>query len=106
MDEQKISMVENGVPRQIVESKKDKITGALRRLDKEERYDPYHSANIIRAIKCIMKNEITGRVALWGRGEVHTGLWWRNVWERPRRRWYGSVKVDIYEVGFGEHGMD
>jgi len=62
-DEQKISMIENWVTKQIVERKRDKVTGVWRRLYKVERYDLYHSANIIRAIKYITKNEMTGRVA-------------------------------------------
>jgi len=62
-DGQKISMIENGVLRQIVERKRDKITGLWRRLRKEERYDLYYSANVIRVIIFITKNEMTGRVA-------------------------------------------
>ena len=62
-DEQKIGMIENGVLRQIVERKRDKITGVWRRLLKEERYDLYYSANVIRAIIFITKNEMTGHVA-------------------------------------------
>ena len=62
-DGQKIGMIENGVLRQVVERKREKITGVWRRLLKEERYDLCYSANVIRAIIFITKNEMTGHVA-------------------------------------------
>ena len=40
-------MIENGVLRDIVESKRDKVIEFWRRLHKEERCDLYYSANNI-----------------------------------------------------------
>ena len=39
-------------------------------------------------------------------GEVHTGVWWRNLRERdhlegPRHRWENNMKIDLYEMGWG-----
>jgi len=47
-----------------------------------------------------------GHVALWGREELHTELWWGNLRERDqaRRRWEDNIKVDLLEVRCG--GMD
>jgi len=50
-----------------------------------------------------------GHVARMGRGEVYTGVWWRNLKERdhlgrPRRRWEDNIKMDLQEVEC--EGMD
>jgi hypothetical protein len=41
----------------------------------------YSSRNIIKAIKS-RRMRCAGNVALWGRGEVHTGFGWGNLRER------------------------
>jgi hypothetical protein len=40
-----------------------------------------NSTNIIRFTKS-RRMKMLGRVTLWGRGDVHTGFWWRNLKER------------------------
>jgi hypothetical protein len=37
-------------------------------------------------------------------GEVHTGFWWRDLRERPRRGWEYNIKMNHQDVGSG--GMD
>jgi hypothetical protein len=40
------------------------------------------------------------------RGEVSTGVWWRNLRERDH---LDNIKIDLQEVGLGgggEHGLD
>jgi hypothetical protein len=41
----------------------------------------YSSFNIVRVIKS-RRMRRAGHVARMGRGEVYTGLWWRNLRER------------------------
>jgi hypothetical protein len=39
---------------------------------------------------------------VWGRGEVHTELWWGNEEERtlgrPSLRWEDNIKLDFTEI--------
>jgi hypothetical protein len=58
--------------------KRDEVTGELRRLYKEELGVPYCSPNIIWVIKS-RRMRWAAHVACVGRGEVHTGFWWRNL---------------------------
>jgi hypothetical protein len=71
---------ENWVRRRIFGPKRDEVTGEWTRLHKEELDDVYSSPNIIRVIKS-RKMRWAGQVALWGRGEVHTGFWWGDLRE-------------------------
>jgi hypothetical protein len=60
--------------------KRDEVTRKWRRLHHEELYDLYSSPIIIRVINqedCGCR----GMWHVWG-GEVPTGLWWGNLWER------------------------
>jgi hypothetical protein len=49
--EHKLSAFENRVLRKILGSKRDEVTGELRRLHNEELYDVYSTPNIIWVIK-------------------------------------------------------
>jgi hypothetical protein len=74
------------------------VTGEYRKLHKEELNDVYYSPNSIRVIKP-RRVRWPGHVALWGRGEVHTGFWWGNMREkahwRPRCRQEDNINMDL-----------
>jgi hypothetical protein len=43
---------------------------------------------------------------VWGRGEVYTRFWWRNLMERdyledPGVKWQDNIKMDLQKVGCG-----
>jgi hypothetical protein len=65
---------ENRVLRRILGPKRDEVTREWRRLHNEELNDLYSSPNIIRVIKS-RRMRWAGHVALWGKSEVHTGIW-------------------------------
>jgi hypothetical protein len=68
-----LSVFENRVLRRIFGPKRDEVTGEWRRLHNEELNALYSPPNIIRVIKS-RRMRWAGHVALWGRGEVHTGF--------------------------------
>jgi hypothetical protein len=64
-------------------SKRGEITRKWRKVRYEELNVMYSLLNIVRAIK-LRRIRWAGRVALMGRGEFHTGFWWRGeetTWE-------------------------
>jgi hypothetical protein len=65
--EHRLRVFENRVLRRIVGSKRDKVTGELRRLHNEELNDLYSSPNIVRVIKS-RRRRWAGIERLWGRG--------------------------------------
>ena len=75
-EERGLRVFENRTLRRIFGPKRDEITGEWRKLHEEEMYSLY----IIRASKSRIIRW-AGHVARMGRGEVHTGFWWRNLWE-------------------------
>jgi hypothetical protein len=75
MEEQRLKVLENRVLRRIFGPKRDEATGELRRLQNEELNDLYSSPNTIGVIKS-RRMKWVGHVALWGKGEVHIGMWW------------------------------
>jgi hypothetical protein len=97
-----------GCLRRIFGSKRDEVTGALRKLHNEELHDLYSSPNIVWEIKS-RRMRWMGHVARIGeeRG-VYRFSMGKPEGKRPlgrhRRRWEDNIKVDIQEVGFG--GMD
>jgi len=65
------------VLRRIFGPKRVKATGTWRKLPNENLYSPL---NIIWVMKS--RKRWVGHVAHMGKGEVHTGFWWRNLRER------------------------
>jgi len=96
---------ENRVLRRIFGSKRDKETGEWRKLHIEELNDLYFSPNIIRVTKS-RSMRWAEHVALMGRGEVYTRVWWGNLRERDQLEDPGVdgriiLKMDLQEVGCG-----
>ena len=70
----------------------------------EELHDLNSSPKTIRVSKS-RRMRLTGYVALWGTGEVHTGFCWGNLRERerererplgrPKRRWQNNIEMNI-----------
>jgi len=87
--------------------KRDDVTGECRKLHNEELNDLY-SPNIIRGLKS-RRMSWAGHVAHMGeRRGVYRVLVGKPKEKRPlgrpRRRWEGSIKKDLKEIGCG--GMD
>jgi hypothetical protein len=74
-------VLEKRVLRRLFGPKRDKVTGKWRKLHIEELNDLYSSSSITWLIK-LKRMRWAGDVALWGRGEVHTGFLWGNLRER------------------------
>jgi hypothetical protein len=72
-EECRLRVFENRVLRRIFGPKRDEVTEEWRRLHNKELYALYSSPYIIRVIKS-RRLRWAGHVAVWGRGEVHTGL--------------------------------
>ena len=98
-------MFENMVLMRIFGPRRDEITGEWRRLHNEELNDLYSSPNIVQVIKST-RMRWAGHVARMG-GE--TGVYrvlvgkpkGKRPLRRPRRRWVGNIRMDLYEVGCG-----
>jgi hypothetical protein len=86
---------ENRVLTRISGPKRDEATGDWRRLHNEELYELYSSPCIIRAIKSRMR--WVGRVAGWGKAEVHTKFLWGDLKERggTRCRLGNYIEMDV-----------
>ena len=98
-------MFENRVLRRIFGSRRDEVTGELRKLHNEELNDLYASPNIVRVTKP-RRMRWAGHVPRMGQ---RRGLYRVLVWKpegkrplgRPRRRWQDNIKIDLQEVGCG-----
>ena len=92
-------MFENKILRSIFGSKRDKITGYLRKLHSAELHALYSSPNIIRNLKlgrltvAHMEQFRNAYRVLVGKPEDKRPL------GRPRRRWGHSIKMDLREMG-------
>jgi hypothetical protein len=109
MEEQRLRVFENRLPRRIFGPKRDEVTKEWRRLHNEELIDLYSSPNIIWAIKS-RRMRWAGHVARMGekRGAYRILVRrpeGRRPLGRPRRRCEDSIKMDLQEVGWG-HGLD
>jgi hypothetical protein len=88
-----------------IQSKRDGVTGELRKLRNEELNDLYSSPNIVRVIKS-RRMRWAGNVARMEEGRVvHKVLVGKPEGNRPlgrpSRRWEDNIKMDIEEVGRG-----
>jgi hypothetical protein len=90
--------------------KRDEATGEWRRLHNEKLNDLYSSPNIIRVIKSRRmrwaghvecKGEERGAYRILVRRPER-----RRTLGRPRHRRENDIKMDLQEVGWGEHGLD
>jgi hypothetical protein len=92
------------VLRRVFGSKRDEVTGGLRKLHNEELHNFYSLPSIIRMIKsrrmrCSMNGEkINAYRVLVGKPERKRPL------GRPRHRWVDNIKMDLREIEWG--GMD
>jgi hypothetical protein len=77
-DEYRLRVFRNRVLRNIFRPKREEVTEEWRRLHNKELYDTFLSPNIIRVLKPKIIR-MAEHVARFGRGEVHTGLWWGNL---------------------------
>jgi hypothetical protein len=108
--EHRMGVFENKVLRRTFGLKRDEVTGEWRKLHNEELHDLYSSTSIIRIIKASrmrwavhvarMGEKRNAYRLLVGRPEGRRPL------GRPRRRWLDNIRMDIVEVGWGEHGLD
>jgi hypothetical protein len=80
------------------------VTGGWRKLHNEELHDLYSSPSIIRIIKS-RRMRWAGHVARMGeKRNAYRLLVGKRPLGRPRRRWVGTIKMDLLEIGWG--GVD
>jgi hypothetical protein len=94
------------VLRRIFGPKRDEVTGGWRKLHNEELRGLYCSPSIIRVIKA-RRLRWVGHVARMGevRGAYNIlvgRLEGRRPRGRPKRRWEDNIKIDLWEIGFGD----
>jgi len=104
-EERKLRVFENMVLRRIFGPRWDEVTGEWRNFHNEELNDLYTSPNIVRVIKS-RRMRWAGHVArMGGQRRVYRVLVGkpegRKPLGRPRRRWVGSIRMDLQEVGCG-----
>jgi len=61
----------------VLRPKRDQVNGDWRRFHIFELNDLY-SPNNVKVIK-LRRMRWVGHVVLWGRGQVHTGFWWKEI---------------------------
>jgi hypothetical protein len=94
------------VLRRIFGPKTDEVTGDWRKLHNEELHGLYSSPSIVRVIKA-RKMRWTGHVARMGevRGAYNILVGrpeGRRLLGRPRCGWEDNIKIDLWEIGFGD----
>jgi len=74
----------------------------VEKIHNEQLYNLYYSPNIIRVIKTRMR--WAGHVARMGRGELHTGFWWRNFYKEATcetwRGWAYTIRMNLPIGGY------
>jgi hypothetical protein len=100
-EEHRLRVFENGVFGKIYRPKRDEVTGGWRKL-----HGLYSSPSIIRAIKArrmrwaghvVHMGEVRGAYnILVGKPEGRRPL------GRPTHRWEDNIKMDLWEIGFGD----
>jgi len=97
------------VLRKVFGPKTEEVTGEWRRLHNEQLNDLYSSLDIIRVINS-QRMRWVGHVDRMGKGEVHTGFWWRNLREGDHLEDPGiDVRIIlrwIFRTWIGGHGLD
>jgi len=104
-EERRLRVFENRVLRRVFGPKRDELTGDWRKLHNEELRDLYSLPNIVRVVKS-RTVRWAGHVVRMGEGRgVHRVLvgkpGGKRPLGRPRRRWKGNIKMDVWEVGGG-----
>jgi hypothetical protein len=94
------------VLRRIFGRKRDEVTGGRRKLHDEELHGSYSSPSIVRVIKP-RRMRWAGHVARMGevRGAYNILVGrsdGRRSLGRPRPRWEDNIKMDLWEIGFGD----
>jgi len=79
-EERRLRVFENRVLRGIFGSKRDEVTGELRKLHNEELNDLYPSLNIV-PVNRTKRIKDAGHVARMGRRDMYKGLWLGNLRE-------------------------
>ena len=102
MEERRLKVFENSIPRRIFEPKTD-ANGEWRRLHDEELHSLYRSPNIVRVIES-RRLRWAGHVARMEEGrsavKILTGKpTGKRTLGRPRRRWEDSIRMDLEEIG-------
>jgi hypothetical protein len=97
---------ENRVLRKIFGPKRDEMTGGWRKLHNEELHGLYSSPSVVRMIKA-RRMRWAGHVALMGEGRGAYNILVgkpeeRRPLGRPRRRWEDNIKMDLWDIGFGD----
>ena len=108
-EECRLRVFENKVLGRIFGSRRGEVTGEWRKLHNKELYHLYSSPNIIWMIKS-RRLRWTGHVACMGerRGACRVLVGKperRRPLGRPRRTWKDNIKMEIWEVGWG-NGKD
>jgi hypothetical protein len=80
-EEYRRRVFENIVLWKIFGPKRDEVTGEWRRLHNEELHNLYSSPNIVQVIKS-RGMRWSGVWHVWGKVEVRTEFWWRNLTTR------------------------
>jgi len=101
IEDRRLSVFENRVPRIIFGSKRDEVTGEWRKLHNEELNDLYCSPNIVRVTKS-RRIRWAGHVTRMGRKRgVYRVVVGKPEGKRPlrrRRRWEDNIKMYPQEV--------
>jgi len=68
--------------RKIFGPKRDEVARKWRRLHNQQLHDVYRDTKYYSGEKIKMNGMGGTSSNVWGRGEVHTGVWWGNLKER------------------------
>jgi PAS domain-containing protein len=95
---------ENRALRRIFGTKRDELTGGLRKLNNEELHNFYYSRSTIRIIKS-RRMTWAGNVTRMGRKGMQIELGGKKEGKRPlrrpRNRWVDNIKMDLRERDYG-----
>jgi hypothetical protein len=97
---------ENMVLTRIFGPKRDEVTGGCRKLQNQKLHNLYPSPSIIRMIKS-RRMRWVGHAARMGQQRNANGVLMampegNRPLGRPRRRWVGTIKMDLKEIGWDD----